>query len=146
MSEFADAAHGDGYGLGEPDLLPELKDLDHLGVPSLLLMAGSIACWSRRTDDFTYTLVFNGSWFDLLHDGLTRMIELEKPVPSPCVRNCCLDEDLNCLGCFRSIEEIKEWGVTDDQRRRVILGNAERRRAAYRAMHGEWPYSVGRHT
>ncbi len=26
---------------------------------------------------------------------------------SPCVRNCCLDDDLICLGCFRSLEESK---------------------------------------
>jgi len=51
---------------------------------------------------------------------------------SPCVRNCCLGDDLTCLGCFRSLDEIKEWGLVDDQRRREILHNAEQRRAAYR--------------
>ena len=51
-------------------------------------------------------------------------------VRSPCVRNCCLDDDLICLGCFRSIEEIKEWTLVDDERRRMILQNAQRRREA----------------
>jgi predicted Fe-S protein YdhL (DUF1289 family) len=46
------------------------------------------------------------------------------------VRNCCLDDDDVCLGCFRSIEEIKEWGLVDDQRRRVILENTVQRRAS----------------
>jgi uncharacterized protein len=50
---------------------------------------------------------------------------------SPCVRNCCLDDDLTCLGCFRSLDEIKEWGIVDDHRRRVILENAKQRREAY---------------
>jgi hypothetical protein len=50
-------------------------------------------------------------------------------IQSPCVGNCCLDDDLNCLGCFRSLEEIKEWGLADDHRRCVILQNAERRKA-----------------
>ncbi len=50
---------------------------------------------------------------------------------SPCVRNCCLGDDLTCLGCFRSLDEIKEWGLVDDQRRREILHNADQRRAAY---------------
>jgi predicted Fe-S protein YdhL (DUF1289 family) len=67
------------------------------------------------------------------------MNDIEPPVASPCVRNCCLDDDLNCLGCFRSIEEIKEWGIVDDRRRRMILQNAEQRRTAYRALHGDWP-------
>jgi len=69
------------------------------------------------------------------------MSEIDQPVQSPCVRNCCLDEESNCLGCFRSIEEIKEWGVVDNQRRRVILNNAEQRRAAHRARYGGWPLS-----
>ena len=51
------------------------------------------------------------------------------PVQSPCVGNCCLDDTLICLGCFRSIHEIKEWGLVDDHRRRVILQNARLRGA-----------------
>jgi predicted Fe-S protein YdhL (DUF1289 family) len=46
------------------------------------------------------------------------------------MRNCCLDDELICLGCFRSIEEIQEWTLVDDHRRRQILQNAERRREA----------------
>jgi predicted Fe-S protein YdhL (DUF1289 family) len=52
--------------------------------------------------------------------------------PSPCVRNCCLDDSLVCLGCFRSLEEIKEWTLVDGHRRRVILRNARERSEAYR--------------
>jgi len=50
---------------------------------------------------------------------------------SPCVRNCCLDDDLTCLGCFRSLDEIKEWTVVDAQRRRIILQNARHRKDAF---------------
>jgi uncharacterized protein len=55
---------------------------------------------------------------------------IDNPVQSPCRRNCCLDDELNCLGCFRSLEEIKEWGVADEHRRRSILQNASARREA----------------
>jgi uncharacterized protein len=58
------------------------------------------------------------------------MIDIDSPAQSPCVGNCCLDDDLTCLGCFRSLQEIKEWAIADDQRRCVILQNAEQRRAA----------------
>jgi nitrile hydratase accessory protein len=61
--------------------------------------------------------------------------EIDSCAQSPCIRNCCLDDDLTCLGCFRSLEEIKEWGVVDDHRRRIILQNARQRREAY-AMPG----------
>jgi predicted Fe-S protein YdhL (DUF1289 family) len=31
-------------------------------------------------------------------------------IQSPCVRNCCLNEDDICLGCRRSLSEIIAWG------------------------------------
>jgi predicted Fe-S protein YdhL (DUF1289 family) len=52
-------------------------------------------------------------------------------VQSPCIRNCCLGEDLVCVGCFRSLDEIKEWGRVDSHRRHVILQNVRQRRQAY---------------
>jgi predicted Fe-S protein YdhL (DUF1289 family) len=57
------------------------------------------------------------------------MTKIDGPAQSPCVRDCCLGDDLTCLGCFRTLEEIKEWGLADEQRRREILDNAEQRRA-----------------
>jgi hypothetical protein len=58
------------------------------------------------------------------------MSDFDCSTRSPCVRNCCLDDDLTCLGCFRSLDEIKEWGIVDDHRRRIILKNARQRREA----------------
>jgi len=49
------------------------------------------------------------------------------PIPSPCIRNCCLDEDDICLGCFRSLEEILQWGGASERRRRAILARAAER-------------------
>jgi uncharacterized protein len=59
------------------------------------------------------------------------MSDTDSAVQSPCIGNCCLDDNLTCLGCFRSLEEIKEWGVVDNRRRDVILQNAKQRKAAY---------------
>jgi len=50
-------------------------------------------------------------------------------IPSPCVRNCCLDEDDACLGCNRSIEEIMRWGEASDGEKLIILEKAETRLA-----------------
>ena len=50
-------------------------------------------------------------------------------VPSPCVRNCCLDEDDVCIGCNRSIEEIMRWGESDNEEKLKILEKAEKRLA-----------------
>jgi len=62
------------------------------------------------------------------------MSEVDTEAPSPCVRNCCLDDDDTCLGCFRSLAEIKEWAIADARRRLVILQNARERREA----RGSW--------
>lgn len=47
---------------------------------------------------------------------------------SPCVRNCCLDEQDTCLGCYRTLEEILAWGKADNAKRRQILDSAKQRR------------------
>ena len=49
-------------------------------------------------------------------------------VPSPCVRNCCLDENDICLGCHRSITEICGWAAATDDERREILARCLVRR------------------
>ena len=49
---------------------------------------------------------------------------------SPCIRNCCLDDDETCLGCFRSLDEIKEWGGACRERRAAILEQSKLRRHA----------------
>jgi predicted Fe-S protein YdhL (DUF1289 family) len=67
------------------------------------------------------------------------MSEMDPIVQSPCVRNCCLDDGDTCLGCFRSLEEIKEWGVVDSHRRREILQNARRRQEAHEKLYETSP-------
>jgi len=53
---------------------------------------------------------------------------MDEMAQSPCVRNCCLNDGDMCLGCFRSLEEIKEWGLANNQDRLLILQNAKQRR------------------
>ena len=42
-------------------------------------------------------------------------------VPSPCVRNCCLDDDDICLGCYRSLQEICSWSQSSDSQKLETL-------------------------
>ena len=51
----------------------------------------------------------------------------ERPA-SPCVRNCCLDDDDVCLGCGRRLDEILAWHSVDDVGRHTILALAAGRR------------------
>ena len=54
----------------------------------------------------------------------------EKPVASPCVCVCALDDDDICVGCQRSGEEITRWGRMDNAERRVVLARCHERALA----------------
>ncbi|MCL1089515.1 DUF1289 domain-containing protein [Shewanella profunda] len=50
------------------------------------------------------------------------------PNANPCVRNCCLNEQDICLGCFRHLNEILAWrAMTDEDRYRCFVRMTERR-------------------
>ncbi len=49
---------------------------------------------------------------------------------SPCVRNCCLNDADICMGCFRSLEEIKLWSAGDIELKQAILKAANARKRA----------------
>ncbi len=55
------------------------------------------------------------------------MTESQERIESPCVRNCCLDLNDVCLGCFRSLSEILEWGQANNEKRQEILLNSKQR-------------------
>ena len=46
---------------------------------------------------------------------------------SPCVRNCCLDDDNVCLGCGRTLAEIVRWSNATDAEKREILARSRLR-------------------
>ena len=48
---------------------------------------------------------------------------------SPCIGLCRLDDDDFCRGCFRHIDEIKDWGLLAPEAQRKILGLLPARRA-----------------
>ncbi len=55
----------------------------------------------------------------------------DKPVASPCVSICALDENDLCTGCQRNIDEIRRWGRMDNaERREVLMRTHERAKAA----------------
>ncbi len=55
-------------------------------------------------------------------------------VPSPCIAVCTLDEATgHCQGCFRSIDEIREWPImTAAQKTETLARIAERKAAGNR--------------
>ncbi|AXK55810.1 MULTISPECIES: DUF1289 domain-containing protein [Pseudomonas] len=45
----------------------------------------------------------------------------ERPVASPCVSICALDEQDICTGCQRTVDEITRWSRMDNSERRAVL-------------------------
>ncbi|KPX23288.1 DUF1289 domain-containing protein [Pseudomonas syringae group genomosp. 3] len=55
---------------------------------------------------------------------------VEKPVRSPCVSICALDEQDICTGCQRTVSEITQWSRMSNDERRVVLGLCDERASA----------------
>ena len=50
------------------------------------------------------------------------------PVPSPCMSVCRIAEDGDyCVGCFRTLDDVRAWSQADNARRRAIWAQALRR-------------------
>jgi len=51
--------------------------------------------------------------------------------PSPCISVCQIDDRTGfCIGCFRTIDEIRDWIIMPPEERHQVLARlAERRRA-----------------
>ena len=54
----------------------------------------------------------------------------QRPVASPCVNICALDEDYICTGFQRTVEEITRWSRMNNDERRVVLGLCHERAKA----------------
>lgn len=52
----------------------------------------------------------------------------EKSVPSPCINVCRLTDDRRyCLGCLRSLDEIRAWKGLDDHGKKAVWQNIAER-------------------
>jgi predicted Fe-S protein YdhL (DUF1289 family) len=60
----------------------------------------------------------------------------ERPVRSPCVQICALDEQDICTGCQRTAAEITQWVRMDNQQRREVLQRCHERAVSSGALLG----------
>lgn len=53
------------------------------------------------------------------------------PLPSPCTGVCQMDEQSgHCKGCLRTIDEIVDWGIASESKKRAIWQAVLQRRVA----------------
>ncbi|MGI9284558.1 MAG: DUF1289 domain-containing protein [Pseudomonadales bacterium] len=60
------------------------------------------------------------------------MTSKSNAVASPCVRNCTLDNNDVCMGCYRTLREIYAWSLASGSEKREILRLANERWRASR--------------
>ncbi|WAJ69935.1 DUF1289 domain-containing protein [Catenovulum adriaticum] len=47
---------------------------------------------------------------------------------SPCIRQCCLNEQDICVGCGRNISEITQWAKLETSEKHKVVELAQTRR------------------
>ncbi|MFC4350150.1 DUF1289 domain-containing protein [Fodinicurvata halophila] len=57
---------------------------------------------------------------------------MDTSVPSPCIAVCQMDSsNRQCIGCLRTIDEIRDWAIlTADEKRAVLAAIEERKNGA----------------
>ena len=50
-------------------------------------------------------------------------------IPSPCVAVCQLNDSQICRGCYRNVDEIREWPIMSKEQKLQALDMIEDRRA-----------------
>ncbi|MDX1451634.1 MAG: DUF1289 domain-containing protein [Oleiphilaceae bacterium] len=66
------------------------------------------------------------------------MKETASHIESPCIRQCCLDDQDICMGCYRHVDEICAWQSYDATTRARILAIAEKRRQEAQSKRPNW--------
>ena len=56
-------------------------------------------------------------------------MEVEKPIPNPCMGVCALDEDDLCIACRRSGLEIAYWSTYSNEKKREVWALIREREA-----------------
>lgn len=51
----------------------------------------------------------------------------EKPIASPCISVCALDENDICAGCYRHVDEITEWASYNNAEKLEVLKKSQKR-------------------
>jgi len=55
---------------------------------------------------------------------------------SPCIKKCKL-QDGECLGCFRTVEEIRNWRNMNEQEKREVCSKVRGRRSSVQGLRDE---------
>ena len=60
--------------------------------------------------------------------GQRQSMMMDTTVPSPCLSICRFDGEPFCRGCYRNVDEIREWMIMDREQKLEVLENISLRR------------------
>lgn len=49
-------------------------------------------------------------------------------INKPCIKQCCLNEEEICLGCFRTFNDMCLWNKSSIEEKKEMMQRAERRK------------------
>lgn len=81
----------------------------------------------------TYTIPIDYNSINPALEQINKRLDSHKKstVESPCIRQCCLNNEDTCLGCFRLLDEITNWSYCNNNEKRTILDHAAQRKIVY---------------
>lgn len=53
---------------------------------------------------------------------------LSMNINKPCIRQCCLNEEDVCLGCFRTFDDMLQWNKSSSEEKMKMLEMAKERK------------------
>ena len=65
----------------------------------------------------------------------TKGKKLISSVERPCIKKCCLNENDVCLGCFRTLDDMRTWHKSSKEEKIKMLSLAEVRKEKHNALH-----------
>ncbi|WP_428355084.1 DsbA family protein [Methyloprofundus sp.] len=97
------------------------------------LVANSFPSLRLALDSETYTIPIDynviSPTLDIIHQRLNS--HQNDVVESPCIRDCRLNDQDVCLGCFRQLNEITNWAYCDNAEKQAVLDQAAQRKNIY---------------
>ena len=64
------------------------------------------------------------------------MTDERRYIASPCIRQCTLDDDDRCVGCGRTLDEIRRWSMASIPEQEQILTASEQRLREIKSRRG----------
>lgn len=58
-------------------------------------------------------------------------------IESPCTRQCCLNDEDVCCGCFRHIDEITGWQKLAEDQKQNVIEACQNRKQMYLACNNQ---------